>query len=153
MKKEVFILKCKNCGPLEHVNVDGYAVGDRLLEGVMFYVRPGKKPGTWKAEVHATDKEYFDDLNTKKWLKAIEDDVADSDTLECCKCGTDIDGPAPKRVARPIQVPMRNIKDILGAALGASPVPPAKLKADLDKAQNASAAELLKDLEDGKENE
>ena len=79
----------------------------------IFYVRPGKKAGTWKAEVYAADKEYFSELNEKKWLKAIEQEVADSDTLECCKCGADIDGPAPKRKARPLKLKLVNLKDLV----------------------------------------
>ena len=57
--------------------IDGYLVGERLLEGVMFEIRiVGKK---FKAKVIDQYKEYFETLNTKKWLKAVESYCAQND--------------------------------------------------------------------------
>lgn len=32
-------LKCDTCGVIDHIIVDGYCFGDRLLEGVEFMVK------------------------------------------------------------------------------------------------------------------
>lgn len=82
---------CDNCGPLEYALFDGYGIGDRLLEGVKFEIRPkGKK---YEARTGENDKEYMSDLNEAKWLKKIALAVEDDDILECPKCHGDIDGP------------------------------------------------------------
>ena len=53
---------------------DGYSVGDRLLEGVIFEITIVK--GKIKARaVPGIDANYFADLNEKKWIKDIEDAI------------------------------------------------------------------------------
>jgi hypothetical protein len=68
-------------GPLT-VKVDGYAVGDRLLEGVMFTVT--FEPVSW-TEVRVIDvqpvanaESYLADLNRQKWIDAIRQHALDS---------------------------------------------------------------------------
>jgi len=34
-----FMFKCEQCGPINCAYLDGYRVGDRLLEGVTFIIR------------------------------------------------------------------------------------------------------------------
>ena len=82
-------LKCDKCGKIETVLVDGYWFGDRILEGVMFEVMD--KDG--KPEAIGVTKEcvdYFNDLNTKKWLKACEHFCEGLDIAQCPKCGDDV---------------------------------------------------------------
>lgn len=62
--------------------VDGYAVGDRLLEGVMFTVT--FEPVSW-TEVRVIDvqpvpnaEDYLADLNREKWIDAIRQHALDS---------------------------------------------------------------------------
>jgi hypothetical protein len=85
---------------LEFALLDGYGVGDRLLEGVKFEVRFVAVPGgleVIEATTRAKDKSYMSDLNEAKWLKKIAEAAAEEDTLECPKCGRDIDGPDAMR--------------------------------------------------------
>lgn len=66
-------LLCLNDNKYKKVNeayVDGYAVGDRLLEGVVFRITlEGNK---FKASTPAEFVTYMEDLNEKKWLKEVE---------------------------------------------------------------------------------
>ena len=89
MPKKSF--SCDNCGPLEYALLDGYPVGDRLLEGVMFQVRLAES-GV-QVEVDPSGAKYFQNLNKKKWLTAVREYAAEADILTCPKCQEDIDGP------------------------------------------------------------
>lgn len=51
--------------------VDGYAFGERLLEGVLFEVSFADKTVTSVA-VEARSADYFNGLNTKQWLAAAK---------------------------------------------------------------------------------
>ena len=54
--------------------IDGYQVGDRLLEDVGFEVSfDPKTEKVTNIEVEKDAEDYFSDLNTKKWLKEIKD--------------------------------------------------------------------------------
>lgn len=56
--------------------VDGYSVGDRLLEGVLFDVYfDGDK--VTKVKVDESCEDYYNDLNTKKWNKAVKEHAED----------------------------------------------------------------------------
>lgn len=82
-------LKCDKCGKIDHVLVDGYTFGDRILEGVMFEVRDKNgKPDAIGVTKECLD--YFNDLNTKKWLKACQGYCEDLDIAQCPKCGYDV---------------------------------------------------------------
>ena len=50
---------------------DGYNIGERLLEGLMFQITI-QPDGTLKASVLEEDEEYFSEMNTIKWLKRAE---------------------------------------------------------------------------------
>lgn len=63
---------------VDHAWVDGYAVGDRLLEGVMFKITIDEDK-KFHAEIDKFAKDYFNDLNEKKWLKAIEKYASSTD--------------------------------------------------------------------------
>lgn len=78
---------CDGCGELEYVLVDGYPVGDRLLEGVMFKYFPDGH-----IEISEDDADYFSNLNEEKWIGAMEESVADYyDIAQCSKCFSDVD--------------------------------------------------------------
>jgi hypothetical protein len=55
----------------DRVFVNGYAVGDRLLEDVIFEITLDAN-GTFKATITPDCAAYFADLNEAKWLAAIE---------------------------------------------------------------------------------
>ena len=59
-------------GEVEKVYIDGYPVGDRLLEGVMFecVIRGERVVVTG---VTPTCEAYFDCLNRTKWIREVEE--------------------------------------------------------------------------------
>jgi hypothetical protein len=60
-------MNCEQCGDLEMAYLDGYAIGDTLLEGVEFEIRIKKGKVTALTALGCHD--YMSDLNEKKWLK------------------------------------------------------------------------------------
>ena len=78
-------LTCEKCGQVEFGLVDGYCFGDRLLEDVMLAARLDLK-GKFKVKISPDSKDYFEELNTKKWLKTALDYVKEDDLLICPKC-------------------------------------------------------------------
>lgn len=80
-------LFCDQCGNITKALYDGYAIGDRVLEGVMFEVEVvGNKLLT--KDVVASAKDYFSDLNEAKWLKeanlSLEDELTEGgEGLNC----------------------------------------------------------------------
>ena len=69
---------------------DGYSIGDRLLEGLMFQISV-QEDGTLKASVKDKDKAYFSDFNQEKFLKLAVDYAYENDIFyeptsgeECC---------------------------------------------------------------------
>ena len=58
---------------------DGYVVGDRILEGVRFITKiVNGKP---EAIIHPEDENYFSSLNTKYWLKKVNEYIQDYDVF------------------------------------------------------------------------
>lgn len=51
---------------------DGYSIGDRLLEGLMFQVDI-QDDGTMKVYVKPNDQKWFDQFNTARWLKEAQE--------------------------------------------------------------------------------
>lgn len=90
------VITCEGCGVLDHVTVDGYSVGDRMLEGVTFEVR-WTPAGRLIVNVAQKDEEYFRRLSRVKWLKAVKDFVKDTDTATCPKCNEDVEWTIPAR--------------------------------------------------------
>ncbi len=82
-------LKCDKCGKIDRVLVDGYSVGDRLLEGVMFEVADSDGH---PVAVGVTERyqAYFETLNREYWFSLIEDFCQDLDVAECPKCGDEV---------------------------------------------------------------
>lgn len=96
-------LMCETCGEVQCAYVEGYAVGDRLLEGVMF--RASRIKGQDSFTVKATPEalRYFETLGIKAtvWERRIaawlNDDLENIDTAECVECGGDIEAEGIKR--------------------------------------------------------
>ena len=90
-------LSCDQCGPLTYALCDGYAIGDTLLEGVMFEIRVTTADRVI-ASVQEKDRPYFQQqrLNRPRWEKDMAEHAAATDTLTCPMCQADIDGPGVK---------------------------------------------------------
>lgn len=76
---------CDECGGVDHVLMDGYGVGDRLLEGVMFKVTI--KKDVLVAHLCDESKDYFKDngISVRKWEKEMTDDATRSyESDGCC---------------------------------------------------------------------
>ena len=88
-----YTFKCEGCGQ-EHEKalLDGYYVGDRLLEGVMFEVRI-EDDGTFSAT--PCDAREMHGLDTAMWLKRAADYATKRDVFTCPnrKCRDDIENP------------------------------------------------------------
>ncbi len=82
---------CELCNKnLDFVLLDGYNVGDRLLEGVLFKIFQ-KKDGSYKVELYNKDDQaYCKNLNMRKWLKEIKEFASETDIATCPNCGWDI---------------------------------------------------------------
>jgi hypothetical protein len=65
---------------IEKAYIDGYAVGDRILEGVWFEVTIVKNKFVVKPT--AESSHYFNGLNKKQWLKAIADHCETNDVFQ-----------------------------------------------------------------------
>ena len=59
---------------------DGYSIGDRLLEGLMFQVDI-QDDGTMKVYVKPNDQKWFDQFNTAKWLKEAREFAEGNDSF------------------------------------------------------------------------
>ena len=98
---------CEQCGELETVEFDGYAFGDRELEGVFFIA---DKSG--KVTVRDDSKDYM--KKRKHWLKEakdyIKDVAAQGDSETCPKCRGDCtvsdDDAEQKPRPAPLVIPM-----------------------------------------------
>lgn len=97
--KDKFV--CSNCGKTGHVLIDGYAFGDRLLEGVLFKVE--NRRGKPKCAGVVEGAEYFKKLNRNMWFKACEAYCRTLEGADCPVCkdeevrvwGADLTRPAP----------------------------------------------------------
>ena len=91
---------CENCAKTTLADfivvttalLDGYKVGDRVLEEVMFRITIDDDE--LKAEIREDCAEYFKTLNRKMWLKNIHKALNSGDLddchLTCETCGDDI---------------------------------------------------------------
>lgn len=69
--------------------LDGYSVGDRLLEGVMFECRKNDD-GTFDVKVSPECAPYFSNLNEAKWLAAMKEYAEETDIFTCPNCRSDV---------------------------------------------------------------
>ena len=89
IKKAEF--RCPTCGLLEYVLMEGYEVGDRVLLGVKFEL--SVVDGELSVSVREKDRQYFEQLNQGKWLRAAYECAKQVDIVTCPKCSTDVTGP------------------------------------------------------------
>ncbi len=87
-------LFCEDCGELDYILLDGYTIGDRVLEGVMFVfiLKKGNvvladkcvfydnKFTTWKQD------SYLRTLNDKYWLKQIKSVSSPDPEIDLFQC-------------------------------------------------------------------
>lgn len=79
--------ECPNCGPIDKALVDGYGIGDRLLEDVWFGVEiDGKK---LKVQVDPDAKDYFEQFNEKLWYDKVKEE-ARNHHAECPQCHEEV---------------------------------------------------------------
>lgn len=60
-------------GKVQEIRVDGYEYGERLLEGMPFYI--SLVDGHIKIMVRKKDEPYFNQLNTNHWFDTIYRDI------------------------------------------------------------------------------
>lgn len=110
--------KCDTCGPVDHVLLDGYPVGDRLLEGVLFEIRFTKNGKSYTASTTKDDAEYMSQLNVKRWRKEMVEYAKGTDIASCPKCDGDVDvadllTKVPRPASPTIEIKMTGLPDIL----------------------------------------
>lgn len=81
-------MNCPECGNIRMAYLDGYAVGDVLLEGVRFEV--AISDGQIKVRTHPDDADYMSDLNEKKWIAEARKVADGYDNFECPVCGSEV---------------------------------------------------------------
>ncbi len=106
--------KCETCGEVDMILVDGYAVGDRLLEGVMFKVTHDDE-GEVVVNVTEESAHYFNGLNEKKWLKEMKDYVDDGMDVcaECSQCGQQLLLNTMDEREPPIRLPLTSVEGLM----------------------------------------
>lgn len=77
---------------VDAVYINGYHVGDRLLEDVMFRIKPTENRKDITVEVVESSADYFNSLNTKKWLKEVKKYAIGYDVFSLSEDGSDDDG-------------------------------------------------------------
>lgn len=95
------------CGQIDYVLFDGYLFGDRLLESVMFRAYPHMD--TIRVTVDEDSKEFFENFNTKEWLKRALEFAKSNDIATCPKCGKDVDAQPGRDIAKYIAEVERNL--------------------------------------------
>lgn len=94
---------CDNCEKrLSYIHLDGYVVGDRLLEGAMFRVFPaegwthhGLKGKHLGVSVEPSCAEYLSALNPK-WIKEVLEYAEDTGEGNCPDCEYECSSMDPK---------------------------------------------------------
>ena len=137
--------KCDKCGDVDHVLIDGYPFGERLLEGVMFEIRFTKNGKGYTAKTNPDDAEYMTQLNEKRWLKEAVEYAKDADMASCPKCGEDIvmNEDLERPEAKPIEIKLHSFGDILaglGKAKAVDKDP--NLRGDLEFLEDAGVPEI-----------
>ena len=80
--------ECKECKP--HLLLNGYQVGERMLEGVNFIVTNNEEMGEYDVSVEESSRKYFRTLNQKMWLTKAKECANEEDTwFQCPDCGSD----------------------------------------------------------------
>lgn len=141
--------KCDACGDIDHVVVDGYGVGDRLLEGVEFEIRWNAEGTGYTAKVKPEYARYFSDLNEARWLARIAESTEHDDTAACGKCGRDVDLPElhERPAAKPITARLMSAGDLIQSLMGAPAKTQDEMDADRKFLAKATPQELVREVE------
>lgn len=87
-------IKCPGCGTItKTLKFNGYSVGDRLLEGVIFVVKVEDNGNPKVIGVDKASKAYFSQLNEARWITEAQDYVdcmVDDVFAGCPNCEYDI---------------------------------------------------------------
>lgn len=78
----------ENGQQLDTAFFDGYPVGDRTLDGVLFIVKIAN--GKLNATIHPDYEDYFLKLNTEYWLKKVTDYIQNYDVFIHTETGEDV---------------------------------------------------------------
>lgn len=81
-------LICGSCGEVEKASLEGYAFGDRLLEGVMFTVHSG---GSITPNDNWDKDQYLSGLNKEKWLRKARAHIIDGGIMDCFQCDDEVE--------------------------------------------------------------
>jgi hypothetical protein len=109
---------------------DGYPVGDRLLDGVLFECEIVDEKVIVKGVIKE-DKEYFDTLNTERWLKKVTEYVQDYDVFQdqdgndiykCPPCDSTVWSPNP--IVKPMNVLNVEVQGVRIIVVSGNPRPP-----------------------------
>ena len=87
--------KCEGCGKThEYALIDGYHVGDRLLEGLKFEIRI-EDDGTFTTQDPKGYEAYLEGLNMPLWRARVVEYAKKQDLFTCPnpKCREDIENP------------------------------------------------------------
>lgn len=97
------------------ITVNGYHVGDRLLEDVWFYAKVNNGiPDLTTVRVAPYDAVYFSDLNQKKWLQEIREYITDEDEHFETIGGDDVWIDSDEQDAiEPVEIKMESMDDIM----------------------------------------
>ena len=102
MSKPVF--HCEDCGDLDHALMDGYLVGERLIEGIKFELRiwpDGADGWFFVATTPKAHRDYMKTLNESLWTARVATRARTHDLFTCPKCGYDIPNPLLESNATP----------------------------------------------------
>lgn len=106
---------CEECGKeVDHLLLDGYTFGDRMLEGITFTIKKRKNGKLYCADYPKT--EYTNGLNMKRWVQLCNEYLDDIDILTCPECGQDVgvNLEAEQRDIEPTVIGLSSLGDIFG---------------------------------------
>lgn len=81
---------CVKHGPIDYILLNGYSIGDRLLEDVMFQVTVEVFPDesfSYRVIIDPDSEGYFSQFNQEMWLERAGDSVLRGDFLQCSVIG------------------------------------------------------------------
>lgn len=113
--------KCDNCGDIDEAIIDGYEIGDKILEGVKFKVRKNDDGSCNVESVDDWDSDpYLIGLNKEYWIDLISKYCENQDIFFCPHCHNDVIPEDMLCEENPgnqgIPVKCSSIQDILGNA-------------------------------------
>lgn len=81
--------ECETCGKIDIAYMNGYLIGDRMLEDVNIECKIVE--GKISFSFQEWQKAYTDKLNNKYWMDLAEKKFSKVDWLMCPKCNEDVE--------------------------------------------------------------